>query len=168
MDWLKLIHGTTTSAPSPAFGPGDEIRVWFKIPEQGKERLAQFEGTVIRCRGGGSSKTFTVRRMTYGEGVERIFPVGARSITRIEVLRQGRVRRSRLYFLRHVVGKTRIASAETPAPQRQSSARRQAAESPSTAPQRPERSTDAQGKVDRVENPIVAADRPLDNAASHA
>lgn len=111
MEWLKLVH--ETSPPAVGFKSGDEVRVWFKILEQGKERLGQFEGTVIRCRGSGVSKTFTVRRVTHGEGVERVFPMDAPTIARIEVLRQGRVRRSRLYFLRTVIGKTRIASAET-------------------------------------------------------
>ena len=109
MEWLKLIHGTPQDA-AQEFGPGDEIRVWYRIQEQGKERLGQFEGTVIRCRGSGPSRTFTVRRVTYGEGVERVFPKDAKMIARIEVLRQGKVKRSRLYFLRRVIGKTRIAS----------------------------------------------------------
>ena len=99
---------------SPAdFKTGDEIRVWYRILEAGKERFGQFEGTVIRCRGCGPSKTFTVRRVTFGEGVERVFPVDARVISKIDVLRHGSVKRSRLYFLRHIIGKTRIQSAET-------------------------------------------------------
>lgn len=112
MDWLKLVHGTSPS-PAPAVRPGDEVRVWYRILEQGKERLGQFEGIVIRARGAGPSKTFTVRRVTHGEGVERCFPVDAKVISRIEVMRQGKVRRARLYFLRTKVGKTRIASAGT-------------------------------------------------------
>ncbi len=112
MDWMKLVHGT--EAPKAAFGAGDQVRVWFKILEQGKERLGQFEGTVIRCRGSGPSKTFTVRRLTHGEGVERVFPLDAKTIARIEVLTKGRVKRSRLYFLRTVIGKTRISSVEAP------------------------------------------------------
>jgi len=111
MDWLKLVHGAGPPAPPAAFRPGDEIRVWYRILEQGKERLGQFEGTVIRCRGSGHSRTFTVRRVTHGEGVERVFPIDSKTVARIEVLRQGRVRRSRLYFLRSAVGKRRIAAA---------------------------------------------------------
>ena len=111
MEWLTWVHGTTPHA-ALEFGPGDEVRVWYRIQEQGKERLGQFEGIVIRCRGSGVSRTFTVRRVTYGEGVERVFPIDAKIITRIEVLRKGKVKRSRLYFLRRVIGKTRIASAE--------------------------------------------------------
>lgn len=111
MDWLTRLHATSTVA-APDFGTGDEIRVWFKILERGKERLGQFEGIVIRCRGAGPSKTFTVRRVTYGEGVERVFPLDAKVVSRIEVLRRGRVKRSRLYFLRTAVGKQRIVPAE--------------------------------------------------------
>lgn len=111
MDWLKLVHGD--AAPAPAFRPGDEIRVWYRILEQGKERLGQFEGTVIRVRGAWPSRTFTVRRVTHGEGVERVFPVDSKTVSRIEVLRRGHVRRSRLYFLRSVIGKRRIAAAST-------------------------------------------------------
>lgn len=109
MEWLQWVHGTTQPA-LPSFGPGDEVRVWFKILEQGKERLGQFEGIVIRSRGSGMAKTFTVRRVTHGEGVERVFPLDAKTVSRVDVLRQGNVRRSRLYFLRTVIGKTRIAS----------------------------------------------------------
>ena len=111
MEWLKLVHGAAQPTFPAAFGPGDEVRVWYRIREQDKERVAPFEGTVIRVRGAGHAKTFTVRRVTYGEGVERVFPVDAKAIARVEVLRQGKVKRSRLYFLRHTVGKTRIASA---------------------------------------------------------
>ena len=111
MEWLKLVHGAP-QAPPASFGPGDEVREWYRILEQGKERLGQFEGIVIRSRGSGPSKTFTVRRVTHGEGVERVFPMDAKTVARIEVLRQGRVRRSRLYFLRRVIGKTRIAAVE--------------------------------------------------------
>ena len=110
MEWLKLVHPEAKGISPDLFGPGDEVRVWYKILEQGKERLGQFEGLVIRCRGSGASKTFTVRRVTFGEGVERIFPFDSRTISRVEVLRQGKVHRSRLYFLRRVIGKTRIAA----------------------------------------------------------
>src|SRR3989338_5516014 len=111
MEWLKWVHGERPTATGD-YGPGDEIRVWYRILEQGKERLGQFEGIVLRCRGAGPSKTFTVRRITYGEGVERVFPMDAKVVSRIEVLRKGKVRRSRLYFLRSLVGKSRISSEE--------------------------------------------------------
>ncbi|MBI3087471.1 MAG: 50S ribosomal protein L19 [Candidatus Omnitrophica bacterium] len=94
----------------PDFGPGDQVRVWCKIIEQDRVRLSPFEGVVIRRRGSGLTETFTVRRMTFGEGVERVFPAHAPVIDHIEVLRTGKVRRARLYFLRTRIGKTRIAS----------------------------------------------------------
>ena len=112
MDWLKLVHGTSERASRGTFRPGDEVRVWYRIIEQGKERLGQFEGLVIRVRGSGPSKTFTVRRVTHGEGVERVFPFDSKIITKIDVLRHGEVKRSRLYFLRAAVGKTRLTSTE--------------------------------------------------------
>jgi large subunit ribosomal protein L19 len=112
MEWVKLVHGTPGST-LPAFRTGDEVRVWYKILEQGKERLGQFEGTVIRVRGSGPARTFSVRRVTYGEGVERVFPADSKTIARVEVLRQGKVKRARLYYLRTAIGKTRIASAES-------------------------------------------------------
>lgn len=120
MDWMRLVHGDARPQTRVSFRTGDEIRVWYRILEQGKERFAQFEGTVIRTRGAGLSRTFTVRRVTHGEGVERVFPFDAKIINRIELLRQGKVQRSRLYYLRHIVGRARIAAAnvqdsETPA-----------------------------------------------------
>ena len=113
MEWLKWVHGETAGTPIAEFGPGDEVRVWYRILEHGKERFGQFEGVVIRARGSGASKTFTVRRVTHGEGVERVFPVDSKTVSRIEVLRRGHVKRSRLYYLRAVIGKTRITAVET-------------------------------------------------------
>lgn len=114
MDWLKLVHPTRKTLSTEPFKSGDDVRVWYKIIEQGKERLGQFEGVVIRYRGAGPSKTFTVRRVTHGVGVERVFPVDAPVIERVEVLRHGKTKRARLYFLRHVVGSARLASLEAP------------------------------------------------------
>ncbi len=87
------------------FGPGDTVRVHVKVVEGGRERIQIFEGVVIRRRGGGLSETFTVRRVSYGVGVERTFPMHTPKIERIEVLRRGRVRRARLYYLRGLRGK---------------------------------------------------------------
>ncbi len=100
----------------PNFRPGDQVRVWCRIQEKGRVRQVPFEGIVIRRRGSGIGESCTVRRLTYGEGVERIFPLHAPVVERIEVLRSGKVRRARLYYLRSKVGKTRIASGETTAP----------------------------------------------------
>ncbi len=103
----------------PAFGPGDQVRVWGKIIERDRTRLVPFEGIVVRSGGTGLSETFIVRRVTHGEGVERVFPIHAPVLERVEVLQQARPRRARLYFLRTKVGKTKIAAAtqpSTPAP----------------------------------------------------
>ncbi len=110
MDWREVVHGAhPRQAPATErFTPGDDVRVWFKIVEQGKERLGQFEGVVIRLRGAGPSRTMTVRRMTHGVGVERVFPMDAPIIERVEVLRHGKAKRSRLYFLRRVVRSWRL------------------------------------------------------------
>ena len=100
----------------PTFGTGDQVRVWTRIVERDRTRLAQFEGIVIRRRGAGANETFIVRRVTHGEGVERVFPINGPMIDKIEVLQQARPPRSRLYFLRTKIGKTRIASAQPGGP----------------------------------------------------
>lgn len=147
MNWRQLVHGTGAVAAPAAFRPGDEVRVWYRILEQGgKERLGQFEGIVIRCRGSGPARSFTVRRVTHGEGVERVFPFDTKGVSKIEVLRQGKVKRSRLYYLRDVVGKTRIAAAG-------SSSIAASAGSAAVSASRPSAAEQAEGDV-------VAADQP--------
>ena len=89
----------------PPFGAGDTVRVHVKIREGDKERVQVFEGVVIRRHRGLLSATFTVRKVSYGVGVERIFPMHSPQIDKVEVLRRGRVRRSRLYYLRQRLGK---------------------------------------------------------------
>src|SRR5690348_530455 len=89
----------------PTFRVGDQVRVTLKIVEGESERLQAFEGTVIRVRGHGLSKMFTVRKISFGVGVERTIPVHSPRIEKIDVLRSGHVRRSRLYFLRHRTGR---------------------------------------------------------------
>jgi large subunit ribosomal protein L19 len=90
----------------PAFHPGDTINVHVKIKEGNKERIQQFQGTVIQRRGSGSNgETFTVRKVSNGVGVERIFPIVSPSIDKIEVLKSGRVRRAKLYYLKGRHGK---------------------------------------------------------------
>jgi large subunit ribosomal protein L19 len=89
----------------PAFRVGDQIRVTLKIVEGDSERLQAFEGTVIRISGHGLSKMFTVRKISFGVGVERAIPINSPRIEKIDVLRSGHVRRSRLYFLRARTGK---------------------------------------------------------------
>jgi len=89
----------------PQFKPGDTVKVQVKVVEGDKERLQAFEGVCIRRRGAGLSATFTVRKVTYGVGVERTFPLHSPSIERIDTLRRGRVRRAKLYYLRKLRGK---------------------------------------------------------------
>lgn len=157
MQWLNIIHGSAQPAPRATFRPGDEVRVWFKILEQGKERIGQFEGTVIRYRGSGFSKTFTVRRVTYGEGVERVFPLDAKVISRIEVLRQGSVKRSRLYFLRTVIGKARIAAADSQAGTTKAA---------DAAAALAAKSSDVEPKTEQTEPAVATAEKPSSSKAS--
>jgi large subunit ribosomal protein L19 len=93
----------------PPFRPGDTLRVNVRVREGDKERIQAFEGVCIARRGGGVSETFTVRKISNGVGVERIFPVHSPMVADIIVVRRGRVRRAKLYYLRHLAGKaTRI------------------------------------------------------------
>nr|WP_106784158.1 50S ribosomal protein L19 [Lysinibacillus timonensis] len=89
----------------PTFRPGDTVRVHVKVVEGTRERIQVFEGVVIKRRGGGISETFTVRKVSYGVGVERTFPVHTPKIARLEVVRRGKVRRAKLYYLRNLRGK---------------------------------------------------------------
>jgi large subunit ribosomal protein L19 len=89
----------------PNFVIGDTIRVHYKIKEGGKERIQVFTGTVIARKGKGVSETITVRRISYGEGVERVFPLNSPNVDKIEIERHGKVRRAKLYYLRNLAGK---------------------------------------------------------------
>ncbi|MEK7812661.1 MAG: 50S ribosomal protein L19 [Candidatus Desantisbacteria bacterium] len=89
----------------PEFSSGDTVKVQLKITEGNKERLQDFVGVVIRRRGAGIQKTFTVRRVSFGVGMEKVFPLHSPSIAKIELQRQGKVRRARLYYLRQLSGK---------------------------------------------------------------
>ncbi len=89
----------------PDFRPGDTVKVYVKVKERNKERIQVFEGDVIRIKGSGTGKTFTVRKVSYGVGIERIFPFGCPSIDKIEVVKRGKVRRAKLYYLRELKGK---------------------------------------------------------------
>lgn len=89
----------------PAFRSGDTLKVHVKVKEGSRERVQVFEGVVIRRRGGGVSETYTVRKISYGVGVERTFPLHSPTIERIEVIRRGKVRRAKLYYLRNLRGK---------------------------------------------------------------
>lgn len=89
----------------PDFRPGDTVRVHVKVVEGTRERIQIFEGVVIKRRGGGISETFTVRKVSYGVGVERTFPLHTPKIAKLEVIRHGKVRRAKLYYLRNLRGK---------------------------------------------------------------
>ncbi|PGL68019.1 50S ribosomal protein L19 [Bacillus sp. AFS055030] len=89
----------------PAFRPGDTVRVHVKVVEGTRERIQLFEGVVIKRRGGGISETFTVRKISYGVGVERTFPIHTPKIAKLDLVRRGKVRRAKLYYLRALTGK---------------------------------------------------------------
>ncbi|MBI3997754.1 MAG: 50S ribosomal protein L19 [Armatimonadetes bacterium] len=109
MDKLRLVEMPMLKKKLPDFAPGDTVRVHVKVTEGGRERLQVFEGTVIGHRGSATGATFTVRRISHGVGVERIFPVHSPRVEKVEVVRRGRVRRAKLHYLRGKVGKeTRI------------------------------------------------------------
>ena len=102
---VEKIHHENLREDIPDFQVGDTIRVDFRIIEGGKERIQAFAGTVIARKGGGIAETITVRRISHGLGIERVFPIHSPRIAKIEVLRRGRVRRAKLYYLRDRVGK---------------------------------------------------------------
>jgi large subunit ribosomal protein L19 len=101
---IEKLLAKTRRTDVPDFGPGDTVRVHVKIKEGDKERLQAFEGVVI-ARTRGPQASFTVRKMSFGQGVERIFPVNSKVIDKVEVLRSSRVRRAKLYYLRGLKGK---------------------------------------------------------------
>lgn len=105
MDALKLISDASLKAEAPEVKIGETVKVHVKIREGERERIQTFEGTVIAIRGEGIAKTFTVRRISYGVGVERVFPFHSPNVAKVEHIRYGKVRRSKLYYLRDRVGK---------------------------------------------------------------
>ena len=105
MDALRTITADSLKSELPKFNIGDTVRVSVNIREGDKERIQMFEGTVIAKKGSGVSSTFTVRRVSYGVGVERVFPVHSPNVKDVKVVRHGKVRRSKLYYLRDRVGK---------------------------------------------------------------
>ena len=108
MNLLDKITAKQINPNVPEFRVGDTVRVDVKIIEGKRERIQAFEGTVVARKGGGISETFTVRKVSYGVGVERIFPMHSPKIANIEVIKKGKVRRAKLNFLRNVVGQYRI------------------------------------------------------------
>lgn len=105
MDALKIIAESSMKKELPSFSIGDTVKVGVRIREGKMERVQMFEGTVIAIKGSGISKTFTVRRVSYGVGVERVFPLHSANVDSVEVIRKGKVRRAKLYYLRDRVGK---------------------------------------------------------------
>lgn len=105
MGIIQEIQKTYLRTDIPAFGPGDTLLVRVKIKEGDKERVQPFEGTVIKKRGGGIGATFTVRKVSYGVGVERIFPINSPALESVKVVSRGKVRRAKLYYLRELKGK---------------------------------------------------------------
>ena len=103
---IRSIEKAQLRTDLPSFNIGDTVRVFVKVVEGSRERLQAFEGTVIAKRNGSIRETFTVRRMSYGIGVERTFPVHSPRVDRVEIVRRGKVRRAKLFYLRERVGKS--------------------------------------------------------------
>ncbi|MEN6389410.1 MAG: 50S ribosomal protein L19 [Syntrophomonas sp.] len=104
-DIIRSIEEEYVRKDLPRFNPGDTVKVHVKVIEGTRERIQVFEGTVLKIRGEGISRTFTVRRITYGVAVERTFPIHSPRIAKVEVTRRGKVRRARLFYLRGLMGK---------------------------------------------------------------
>ncbi|EEH98158.1 50S ribosomal protein L19 [Clostridium tertium] len=102
---IRAIEAEQMRTDLPNFNVGDTVKVYVKIKEGTRERVQMFEGTVIKKQNGGLRETFTVRRVAYGTGVERTFPINSPSIDKMEVVRKGKVRRAKLFYLRDRVGK---------------------------------------------------------------
>ena len=102
---IRSVEQEYQKEETASFSPGDTVRVGVKVVEAGKERLQAFEGVVVRDRGAGLGRSFTVRRVTHGVGVERTFLTHSPRVESVEVLRRGKVRRARLYYLRGLSGK---------------------------------------------------------------
>ena len=105
MNIIEVLEQEQIKQDIPAFRPGDTVRVHVKVVEGTRERIQVFEGVVIARQGGAVRETFTVRRVSYGIGVERTFPLHSPRVDRIEVMRRGIVRRAKLYYLRNLTGK---------------------------------------------------------------
>ena len=105
MKTTDLIDNDSLRDDIPDFAPGDELKVHVRVVEGGKERAQVFQGNVIRRQGSGLQETYTVRKLSYGVGVERTFPVHAPTVQKIEVTKRGDVRRAKLYYLRDRIGK---------------------------------------------------------------
>ena len=105
MDYIKVLTNEQLKENVPVVNIGDTVRIHNRIKEGNRERIQLFEGTVIARHGGGISETFTVRRVSYGCGVEKTFPIHSPNVVKVEITRSGKVRRAKLYYLRGRVGK---------------------------------------------------------------
>jgi large subunit ribosomal protein L19 len=105
MDIIRELDKNTQRQDIPSFRPGDNVKVHTKVVEGDKERIQVFEGIVMRMRNAGAGSSFTVRKVSYGTGVERIFPLHSPMLSKIEVVKSRKVRRAKLYFTRDLVGK---------------------------------------------------------------
>ncbi len=105
MDRVAVVEREQVKGTLPAVAPGDTVRVHLKVVEGGRERIQAFEGVVISRKGGGLRETFTVRRIAHGVGVERTFPLHSPRVDRIDVVRKGKVRQAKLYYLRGKIGR---------------------------------------------------------------
>src|SRR5438876_5385454 len=105
MNKVDLVEKPRLRDDLPEFRPGDTVKVHVRVVEAGRERIQVFQGVVIRRQGGGLRETFTVRKISFGVGVERTFPVHSPTIARMEIVQKGRVRRAKLYYLRELRGK---------------------------------------------------------------
>ena len=105
MDLIKAFTNEQLKTEVPEINIGDTVRIHNKIVEGTRERIQLFEGTVIAKNGGGISETFTVRRISYGCGVEKVFPIHSPNVVKVDIIRYGKVRRAKLYYLRDKIGK---------------------------------------------------------------
>lgn len=105
MDKLKLVEQSLINEDIPHFTAGDTVNVHYRVREGEKERIQQYQGVVLSERGSGPNKTFTVRKISGGVGIERVFPLNSPFIAKIDVLKKGKVRRSKLFYLRDLQGK---------------------------------------------------------------
>jgi large subunit ribosomal protein L19 len=123
MNKADLVEKPRLREDLPDFRPGDTLRVHVRVAEAGRERIQVFQGVVIRRQGGGLRETFTVRKVSFGVGVERTFPLHSPTVSKIDVITRGRVRRAKLYYLRERRGKrARIRELREPVPSRQATA----------------------------------------------
>lgn len=105
MKTTDLVDNQYRRSDLPAFGPGDEVKVHVRVVESGKERIQVFQGNIIAIQGSGIGESYTVRKLSYGVGVERTFPMHSPIVAKLEVLKKGDVRRAKLYYLRDRTGK---------------------------------------------------------------